>query len=267
VRILTKTFLVAGFVLFVAGIGGVIFIKSQGIREDAAYLGSAQYRRCHVEEYTEWHASLHRKMMRRVDEPGAVVADLDIGSGVPFDPEAAVWVIGSKWEQQFMGERDGQEVLLPGAWLVASGKWKRKGWDGWQVPVPLRRCHGCHTVGLDLESGEFVEPGIGCESCHGPGSWHVETFGLGRIYSGADAQVCGQCHTRGRSPDGQYFFPAHYRPGQRLDDHFKELGPYGDQNSSQWWGNGHARKRHEEYFAWRQGGGARRQPAQSHRGL
>jgi membrane peptidoglycan carboxypeptidase len=104
-------------------------------------------------------------MMRHVSEEGALLADLE---GAIFPSEEVEWVIGSKWEQQFMGEENGHETLLEGAWSVNREEWLLEGWDGWQVPIPLIRCHGCHTVGLNSVTGEFVEPGIGCESCHGP---------------------------------------------------------------------------------------------------
>jgi len=170
--------------------------------------------------------------------------------------EDAVWAIGGKWEQQFMGREDGQETLLPGAWLNAHQEWDFVGWDGWQQPEPRTRCHGCHTVGLDAESGEFVEPNIGCEACHGPGSWHESTYGFGRVASGHDAQICGQCHTRGRSPTGEFFFPAGYRPGGDLEAYFVFSEASNGQNASDWWGNGRARHRHQEFNVWREGGHA-----------
>ncbi len=237
------------------GIGAGVYIKLQPIPEDAAYVGSTECQSCHSGEHAGWFSSLHTKMMRRVDEPGVVVADLENNPDLPFDANETVWAIGGKWEQQFMGEEGGTETLLPGVWMVAGEKWKQKGWDGWQEPVPLRRCHGCHAVGLDVETGKFVESNVGCESCHGPGSWHVKTLGIGKIFSNLDAQICGQCHTRGKSTDGKYFFPVNYRPGRPLNEYFVETTPHPGQNSSQWWGNGHARKRHQEYYSWRQEGG------------
>jgi len=246
---------VLGLVALVVIVSAVIYIKSLGIPKDASYVGSNECQTCHGDEHQGWHDSAHPKMMRRVDEPGAVVADLSTEGedAAPFDPERAVWVIGSKWEQQFMGEENGEETLLPGSWLIGEKRWQRTGWDGWQVPQPLVRCHGCHTVGLNVETGNFVEPSVGCESCHGPGSWHVSTRGIGEIYSSLDAQVCGQCHTRGRSTNGKHFFPVDYRPGEPLVDYYNELLPSKGQNTSQWWGNGHAKKRHQEYYAWNQG--------------
>jgi hypothetical protein len=246
--------LVCGVLL--AGIG-LVWIKQMAVPDDAEYVSSAACLECHKDEHQGWSGSLHPKMMRRVDVPGVVVADFSSEDGAaPFAAESAVWAIGSRWEQQFMGHDGDTETLLPGAWLVADRSWKKQGWDGWQVPVPLRRCHGCHTVGLDVDDGTFVEPGIGCESCHGAGGWHVKTLGIGRIYSSIDAQVCGQCHARGRSHDGRYFFPTNYRPGDDLLKHFKFSEPSYGQNSSHWWGNGRERKRHQEFAAWQRGGHA-----------
>lgn len=249
-----------GIVLLLIGVlvmATVAVIKTRAIPGDAAYVGSERCQACHGDIHEGWHRSLHPAMMRPVSEPGVVVADFAKDTeNLLFDPSEAVLAIGSKWEQQFMGRKDGQETLLPGAWLVDQGRWKPTGWDGWQVPIPLKRCHGCHTVGLDVTTGSFVEPGVGCESCHGPGGWHVDTLGIGRIQSSLDAQVCGQCHTRGRSTDGSHYFPLGYRPGASLQDTFKESTPHPGQNTSHWWGNGRERKRHQEYAAWRRGGHA-----------
>jgi hypothetical protein len=242
-----------GGLLLVAGLALLVYVKLRPIPPDAAYVGSAPCADCHRDEHPTWAVSQHQKMMRPADEPGVVVAHLE-AQGLRFERNAAVWAIGGKWEQQFMGFDGQTETLLPGAWLELVGHWDLQSWDGWQVPIPRERCHGCHTVGLDLETGHFVEPNIGCESCHGPAEWHVRTLGMGRIYSGVESEVCGQCHTRGQSPSGQFFFPVGYRPGLDLAPHFVPLAPTPNQTSSYWWGNGVARKRHQEYPAWLQGG-------------
>jgi len=243
------------FVVFVLSVivACYYWIKAQPIPLDSSYTKSIKCSSCHINEHSDWDRSLHSKMMRKVKKPDVVVADMH-HEDMTFDPQEAVWAIGSKWEQQFMGENEMGETLLPGAWLVNQTKWQTTGWDGWQVPDPLKRCHGCHTVGLNVETGHFVEPSIGCESCHGPGSWHSNTAGIGQIASGLDAQICGQCHTRGRSTDGEYFFPVGYKPGDKLANFFIEEEPDYIQNSSKWWGNGHPRKRHQEYYSWRQDG-------------
>jgi hypothetical protein len=233
--------------------GGAKYLGQQPIPEDSHYVGSVACSSCHINEHSEWHASLHTQMMRKVDKPNTIVADLH-SEDIAFDPAEAVWAIGGKWEQQFMGEEDGTETLLPGAWLVKDKKWKNTGWDGWKKPQPVERCHGCHSVGLNVETGDFVEESVGCESCHGPSSWHVNTAGIGKVSTGIDPQVCGQCHSRGRSKDGNYFFPEGYKPGLKLDDFFNHDEPDMIQNSNKWWANGHPRKRHQEYSTWEKGG-------------
>jgi len=244
---------VTGCLLLASIVFGVEYIRNQPVSANTHYMGSNRCDSCHMNEHHAWKNSMHAKMMRKVDVDGVVVADFH-SDEITFDPQQAVWAIGSKWEQQFMGEVDGREVLLPGAWLNSTAKWKNKGWDGWTVPDPLKRCHGCHTVGLNVDSGKFIEPSVGCESCHGPGDWHVSTKGIGKIATGLDAQICGQCHTRGHSKTDGLFYPYGYKPGDNLADFFDEIKPYPAQNTSQWWSNGHARKRHQEYFSWKQGG-------------
>lgn len=243
--------------LVLAGyVGPTLYYRYAAVPEVVGFTGSTACESCHRQDYEDWHDSLHPKMMRR---PGGETILADFSSPdapARFDVEDVHWVIGSKWEQQFMGSDGITETLLPGAWLVADERWKTTAWDGWQAPVPLYRCHGCHTVGLDTETGHFIEPGIGCESCHGAGQWHVETRGHGQIYTSLDSQQCGQCHTRGRSSDGAYFFPYSYRPGDQLTDFFVEWEPDYIQNSSAWWGNGRERKRHQEYTVWKLGGHA-----------
>lgn len=222
-----------------------------------AFVGSDACSQCHRSIGDEWKTSLHHKMMRRANEPGSVLA-LWGGSGEQpaFSLQDAVWVVGSKWEQQFMGRDKGRDTMLGGAWSVGLKTWAMQGWDGWQAPVPEERCHGCHVVGLDVKTGHFVEPGIGCESCHGQGLWHAEAIGHGPIYAQLDSEVCGQCHTRGHAPQGPYFFPVNYELGSPLDPSFNEVKADFIQNSSQWWGNGRERDRHQEYPAWRRGGHA-----------
>ena len=244
--------------IMAAGLGSIgilAWIKISPAPETSHYVGSPSCEGCHQDISDAWQSSQHTKMMRRVEEPGVVVADLEYeGVTERFSIDEIVWAIGGKWEQQFMGEDAEGETLLPGAWMNLSEEWQFKGWDGWQVPIPRKRCHGCHTVGLDAETGSFVETNIGCESCHGAASWHVATWGLGRITSTVDSDVCGQCHVRGKDLTGEFFFPVGFRPGDRVADHLKPLLPSSGQTSSQWWGNGHARDRHQEFIAWSQGG-------------
>ena len=237
--------------------GGIIALKALPPPDDQRFATSSTCLDCHRDEGEGWQESSHAKMMRRVSQPGAVTTDLHSNTHTPpFHPDEAVWVIGSKWAQQFMGEHEGNETLLPGEWHIGKEQWETTGWDGWQVPKPLVRCHGCHTVGLDVKTGKFAEAGIGCESCHGAHGWHVDTQAMSPGVSLLDAQVCGRCHSRGRSTDGTHFFAHDYRPGDDFEAVFVEDDADFIQNSANWWGNGRERARHQEYTAWKRGGHA-----------
>ena len=60
-------------------------------------------------------------------------------------------------------------------------------------------CALCHTVGMKYESGFVSEEksghlkNVGCESCHGPGSEHIQT--LGKAKSTEPKLRCLDCHT------------------------------------------------------------------------
>jgi predicted CXXCH cytochrome family protein len=66
-------------------------------------------------------------------------------------------------------------------------------------------CGSCHTTGYnpaavnELEgiAGDWAEPGIMCEECHGPGSLHAANpFGVA-LKINRDSEECGACHRRG----------------------------------------------------------------------
>lgn len=233
-------------------------VKKLDVPESSIFAGSGTCTACHKQEYSGWSHSLHPKMMQKAEEVSLDIKVLKSNPNQAFRPEDIKWVIGNKWERQFMGSDGETETLLPGAWLMETHEWKAVGWDGWKTPIPKRRCHGCHTVGLNGETGDFVEAGVGCESCHGKGGWHVKTFGLGKIYTGLESDICGQCHARGKSKQQKdFFFPINFEPGEKLEEYyqFSEPDPL-QQNSSHWWGNGTERKRHQEYVAWQRGGHA-----------
>jgi len=97
---------------------GYTYIKLKPVPDSAEYVGSGKCQSCHLTDHTNWSTSLHTKMMRKVNRADVVVADLK-SEAITFHINDAVWAIGGKWEQQFMGEEDGAETLLPGAWLVS----------------------------------------------------------------------------------------------------------------------------------------------------
>jgi predicted CXXCH cytochrome family protein len=67
------------------------------------------------------------------------------------------------------------------------------------------------------------------------------------MFAESDDQVCGSCHSRGESPDG-LSFPATYRPGDNLADHFSFTT-----DESALWPDGSAKKHHQQYMDWQLG--------------
>jgi peroxiredoxin len=83
-------------------------------------------------------------------------------------------------------------------------------------------CLACHTTGFGREGGfpaagagtEHPDrAGVGCESCHGPGSAHVaeDSAKLGTIFSLGDKcdscvilQICGSCHDEANDPGFEF---------------------------------------------------------------
>lgn len=68
---------------------------------------------------------------------------------------------------------------------------------------------------------KFVEAGVSCEACHGPGAAHVQAPSADNIVRPQElgyklaAMVCGQCHARGETADGGDF-PKGFMPGDDL---------------------------------------------------
>ena len=118
-------------------------------------------------------------------------------------------------------------------------------------------CIVCHTVagrpGFEVIANannpkvgrfnsSFVELGIACEACHGPGDRHAEAhrrsgtkspgiestdhnpsiINPARLDSHRSAAICGQCHAhfvpRDSIPWNEYGFTTSFRPGELLDE-------------------------------------------------
>lgn len=106
-------------------------------------------------------------------------------------------------------------------------------------------CLKCHTIGYN-EAGGFQDVtstpamvGVGCESCHGPGSDYKfvhatnknftkeEAKAAGQVYGSQDAAVCSACHVSKDTPmtpkiDKKYKFDYKKSIANRKSYHTKE---------------------------------------------
>ncbi len=185
--------------------------------------------------------------------------------------------IGGFYKQRYVTEVEGHEAVLPVQWNVRTQHWKpysavgheTVGTEKFWASIPNEwapRCSGCHTVGTEMVpradggfDADYVELGIGCESCHGPGSEHVarpEAAGL--ILDPADlpvdlqVDVCGACHTRGHAEVEEHGaptrlrFPHDFLPGEPLEAHYGTDQPVMGEVTASHWPDGSSRSHHQQ---------------------
>jgi hypothetical protein len=187
----------------------------------AEYVGSAKCGQCHQELYETFMKSGHPWKLNKVVDGQA--------PDYPFTtlralPEGYTWddisyVIGGyKWKARFMNQqgyiitdepgKSGNADYLNQYNFANSILDQSAGWVKYNSGREnlVYDCGVCHTTGYrsnghqdDMEGivGQWAEPGIQCEACHGPGSLHADSpYGiLMRVERSSD--MCGDCHRRG----------------------------------------------------------------------
>lgn len=244
-------------------------------QKEAHFTGSAKCKECHQEEHRHWEDSLHSKMIQDINKnPDVVVADFStLPNDADFTLAQAVYTIGSKFKQRYMipAVINGQEDFRLGnyQWNEETKKWQGfkpyKYWykdayphDNKEFPTS-NTCDGCHFTGF-MSTGKRVEPSISCESCHGPGSNHVNNpdnaiFKASLSDPIRTNEVCFQCHMRNRDIRVQSQhksvkdlwmdakdYPHGYEPGRALIN-YKLPAPFSlGQETKEFWANGAAKK-------------------------
>lgn len=214
------------------------------------YIGSDRCAGCHEDNYGSWQHTLHANLVQDATaDPAVILGDFtQVDADLTFATSDVQYTIGSKWKQRYITQgEDGNFWILPAQWNIETQEWVAYHADDWQTREWRQTCGSCHVTGLNTETWDFVEFGVGCESCHGPGGEHAADPYNTEMYKKVDDQVCGACHSRGTSPDG-YSFPATYRPGDTLTDHFTFTT-----DESAVWADGSARDHHQQYMDWQLG--------------
>lgn len=144
------------------------------------------------------------------------------------------FTIGSKWQQAYATELpDGRLQVLPIEYNVLAKKWVNY-WEMIDPPGSARavlhdfpkhtpatnyqqNCAICHTSQLKLNAttadpmqhAQYLQPGIDCEMCHGPGALHARQAAAGAVHHSnaaeppfdfrkadhrAAVRICAQCH-------------------------------------------------------------------------
>ncbi len=232
------------------GLGGKVY--------DKPYVGSTTCAACHGATYATMQQTLHPWKVRPKAEANIVGQFPVTMNNVTYTLDDVDWVIGAhpKWKQRYIDiTPEGLWKILPFQWNVATAQWAP-----YNAPAKDYRdaCAGCHTTGYDVQLKEWKEPGINCESCHGPGQAHVlapDKAADPMIYASVDSEVCGSCHLRGKTKDGKFDWPEGYMPGGNV--HVSDVYSPTTATSAWWYDNpadptdpGHAKEHRQQYLEW-----------------
>jgi predicted CXXCH cytochrome family protein len=213
-----------------------------------SFAGAAACVKCHANAAHTWSASRHSKMVQPATTAG-VVGDFARGavtlrgSVYRFRTQAGAFYITESYltgkpqehrVQYTLGNRriqhylstlaDGRIIVLPPTWDVL-----RKNWfhnldiddpeeaPGTQVQIWNKSCYSCHVSqeqkNFDPQKISYqtawLDFGINCERCHGPGAGHAAFYGKPnhqgkpehdvvvqtRLSAARNTAVCAQCHS------------------------------------------------------------------------
>ncbi|MBK8027082.1 MAG: ammonia-forming cytochrome c nitrite reductase subunit c552 [Chloroflexi bacterium] len=225
-------------------------VVAQDARAEADFIGAGDCQDCHRSLARDHEDTPHARALldveRRKDD---ILADFALGEDLrmvtfpgeeaprPFTEDDIVLAIGAgRYAQRYVYEVDTREyAVFPAEWDTVTGEWRPyRLADSWPAPEYdfTQNCAGCHTTGLELERGRWQDEGVQCEACHGPGGEHAEVADdagsrpndeeraeiHAAIVMSPDAQICGQCHVQGSTPDLSHTFPVNYLPGGDMLD-------------------------------------------------
>jgi len=220
------------------------------------YAGSASCKECHPDEYALWSKTPHSRMLVDAKKNPDAILPTDF-SGMPFTKDDILYTVGSHWVQKYLTRmEDGLLYQLPKIWNVPKRAWEPYTIFNWNVKPYNIFCDGCHTVGFDVKTKTFFEPGVGCEACHGPGKKHIEGDGdveaivNPRKLSADRAQmICMSCHTDGDDKvTGEHPFAAGFTPGDDLNDYYTEFFMPKPKSNDWYWGTMDLKERKRMWY-------------------
>jgi formate-dependent nitrite reductase cytochrome c552 subunit len=258
------------------------FDPKKALSEPKTYVGSDVCKTCHLEHYDAWQKTLHSRMLQdAVKNRDVVVTDIDpeiiradlakiekklkVPSAEIYIPklDEILYTIGSQWKQRYLIKREGKYVISPIQYNIDTGRWVNYHEHDWEKRPWLAKCGGCHATGVDLEKESFKEPGVACESCHGPGSHHAalprsavfekrETIvNPAKLTPGIAVQICGSCHNRGKAKNAKAGWPVGYLPGKALETYYESTS-LGGGDVKHFYANEFSKGHHQQYIDWMQ---------------
>lgn len=196
----------------------------------AKYLGAQACAACHPDVAAEHDAHGHAWMLNRVQGTAPVYSAAGGRAIVPDPPPGFTWddiayVIGGYTKWALFIDTDGYVLtddadgvntqwnlgFKPTGTEFGFAPYEDTGAFSPDDPKPYGYdCFVCHTTGplsqdpagpMFQESrpgflGTWMEPGVQCEACHGPGSNHVPNPEARDLFVDASASFCGECHNQ-----------------------------------------------------------------------
>lgn len=188
--------------------GALPATAAAGARRDAAPLsaatsvGSARCGQCHAAETAAWQESHHARSMQPAT-PATVLGDFAGAGAHGFSRRGDRFLVGESEVGYTFGVYPLQQYLVPasgGRWQVLGLAWdarpRASGGQRWFDPAGAAHggggdgrdqswnsmCAACHSTGVrkgyDAEHDRYdttwAELNVGCETCHGPASGHLE---------------------------------------------------------------------------------------------
>ena len=273
--------MVMGLVVLGLGACGESPIDVEALKsKPKEYVGSDTCKLCHLEHYDSWKMTLHSRMMQDAQKnQDAIIVPIDEkkirddlakikGLKVPADKifipkvDDILYTIGSQWKQRFMVKKDDKLYITPIQYFIKNNTWANYNEATWDKKPWILGCGGCHATGVNLEKNTFVEPGVGCEACHGKGSWHAalpktavfekrETIvNPAKLTMGVAVQICGSCHNRGKATQHKEAeWAVGYEPGKALEAYFKSVS-FAAGNVKDVYANEFSKGHHQQYIDW-----------------
>lgn len=164
------------------------------------YVGSEACRDCHTQIYETWSTTRHSYSVLPAQEAAQAGYPLPHARLGGKTPGVQKWgdvsyVIGGRQRITYV-DKTGQ--VEDTSYHHRIGKWNA---------FPAKKmsdCGSCHFTGFGVGRkheddaalpGRWIERNIGCESCHGPGKRHTETYDQEDIVVDSSSRACGDCHT------------------------------------------------------------------------
>ena len=233
---------------------------------------------CHQSNFDSWHQTAHRKTVAKaaaatvrgdfagenqLNYNGVKVETTRDGANFRIKIGDEIYeiaaVVGAKYIEQYVGEKDGEFYSLPIGYNLSEKRWinlndadfARKDADfsrhlqNWKTD-----CAACHQSGAnDLPNG-FAGFGISCAACHGNAAEHLasktsvwaklgfqtadEIINPQNLSSDDSMMICANCHAKDLNKTPQVETPA---AGKPLNDTVSAHQP-NDFNAEKYWSNG-----------------------------